>query len=642
MSFHFRSSWALLTLTLVGFSACAPSDPVDPDEAEDVGEAEEALTTCVTIQRGATGNIYDTALLGDYSGWATGGDYSLHTGASSGGNRNISLLKADLSPIPQGAVLVSATLNLKASWSADNSNVNVYPVLAPWDEATATTSNFNVATGIGANAIGSFPGGNGGAKNVNVTPLVGQWLSGAVANNGVALNDAGASSHLLWSSECSPDNQPSLTVCYDPPVVNPQPQPPSAWSRSPAVYGIGADLAGNTVGTNGFTGTLNLGTGPITSVSTSYDLYVVKYGPTGTPLWTKRFGDEAILNNEGPRNQFGSAIATDAAGNVFVTGTFKGQLGNLQSPGNQFKPDTFVLKLDPDGNTVWAQQHSMFSFVTSPKLKVDSQGRPVVMAGCSGPVDGVMCAGGAFIVKEDTNGAKLWRAQCQSGAPSNYFEAFTKDGSDNTILGGTMSQSSSTSFDCGTGSKFIQGKSDFIFVKHDTNGNVVWIRQFPTTNGGGLSDLAADSAGNIYAAITVFFGGTGTFGATVLQPGTYLAKFDSNGTLQSALPFTATPRGLTVDPSGNVVMVGSFSNTVDFGFGPVSSIGPTDIFIWRLSPTFTPQKFLRVGTPNTTNFSSRIAVDGFGAWSFTGELNGGSWDFGQGPLSGSFLAKIVN
>ncbi|MEZ4312230.1 MAG: DNRLRE domain-containing protein [Polyangiaceae bacterium] len=635
-----------MTLVLgAGVAACVqPSEPPATEEDEDLADAQQALTTCVTIQRGVAGDIHDTALLGDYPGWPTGGETSLHTGASSGGNRNISLLKADLSPLPAGATLVSATLNLKASWSADNSDVNVYPVLASWDEATATAGNFDVVNGIGQTAVASFAAGNGGAKTVDVTGLVSQWLSGSLANNGVALDDVGASSHLFWSSESS-SSAPSLTVCYDPPVVDPEPPPPSAWSRSPSVTAVGADLDGYTVGTGSLNGSANFGTGTITAVPsspTTYDVYVVRYAPDGTPLWTKKLGDEAILNNEGPRNQFGSTIATDAAGDMVVAGTFKGQLIDLQSPGNSLNPDVFVIKLDTDGNTVWTKKHTLGTFVSSPIVKMDSQGSSVLTAGCSGALDGVSCKNGTFFVKNDANGNKLWQTKCegQLGGTGGTLAAFSMDGDDNTIAGAVWSQSTAGSINCGNGTSFIQGASDVILVKHDTDGNLVWMKQFPTSQGGGMSDLAADVDGNIYAAVALF--GTGTFGATVLSAGNYLMKFDPNGTLQATLPVTTTFRKLATDPAGNLVVVGSFNGTKDFGFGPKTAIGSTDIYVWKLSPSFTPLSLLTIGTPNTVNFNARIAIDGFGHWSLTGELNGGVYDFGQGGLSGGFLAKILN
>src|SRR5439155_17823959 len=46
------------------------------------------------------------------------------------------------------------------------------------------------------------------------------------------------------------------------------------------------------------------------------DVFVVKFDPAGNVLWSRSFGD--ILDDT-PR-----AVATDASGNVFVTGDFEG------------------------------------------------------------------------------------------------------------------------------------------------------------------------------------------------------------------------------------------------------------------------------------------------------------------------------
>ncbi len=64
------------------------------------------------------------------------------------------------------------------------------------------------------------------------------------------------------------------------------------------------------------------------------DAFVARYGPDGTPSWTTRFGTPAGALTDG------RAIAIDAQGNSFVTGS-GAEVSKI--------PSTFVAKLDPSG-----------------------------------------------------------------------------------------------------------------------------------------------------------------------------------------------------------------------------------------------------------------------------------------------------
>lgn len=208
-----RYGWALLFGISTLGTACAPH----PDErAEEAGEAAQALDapTCVTLRRGGTGDVHDAFLSGDHPTWATGDDWGMWTGLSSGGNTNHALIKPDLSPIPQGSTVVSATLRVRQSWSDANNLVFVHPVNAPWSEATVSLATFDPA-GIDPTPIASFAGGGSGVREIDVTGLVAGWVSGAAPNNGVALVEPSVQRHYFFTSEVSTESsRPSLEVCY--------------------------------------------------------------------------------------------------------------------------------------------------------------------------------------------------------------------------------------------------------------------------------------------------------------------------------------------------------------------------------------------------------------------------------------------
>lgn len=71
--------------------------PVPEPLGEETGESKQAVDTptCVTIRRGATGDVADAFLSGDPPGGATGSDWRIWSGLSSGGNVNRALLQVE-------------------------------------------------------------------------------------------------------------------------------------------------------------------------------------------------------------------------------------------------------------------------------------------------------------------------------------------------------------------------------------------------------------------------------------------------------------------------------------------------------------------------------------------------------------------
>ena len=84
-------------------------------------------------------------------------------------------------------------------------------------------------------------------------------------------------------------------------------------------YGITVDINNNVYTTGYFGGTADFdpgtGTFNLTSAGLS-DVFVSKLDANGNFLWAKQFG--------GAATEIGSAIAVDAAGNVYITGQFSG------------------------------------------------------------------------------------------------------------------------------------------------------------------------------------------------------------------------------------------------------------------------------------------------------------------------------
>ena len=201
----------LLSSAALAAGACAnaPEEPSD-----DLATAQQALDpVCVTLRRGEAGDVGDTFLSGDYPTWAPGTDWGVWTGVSSGGNFNQALYSFDISPVPAGATVTSATFSVYQSWSASYNQVGVHRVTGPWSEATTTSGNFDPAFLQGTPDV-SFAAGGVGLRSVNVAPIVQESVSCA-PNYGFALVEPPVNRHYFFTSEVpTVARRPSLTVCY--------------------------------------------------------------------------------------------------------------------------------------------------------------------------------------------------------------------------------------------------------------------------------------------------------------------------------------------------------------------------------------------------------------------------------------------
>ncbi len=127
-------------------------------------------------------------------------------------------MKFDMSPVPEGAYVTSATAYIYDSWTNNYNPVRAHQVLSPWSEATVSWTNFGADANFAAAVVAQFMGGGVGYKTFDLTGLASGWVSGDVANDGILLEEdlTGAPKlHTFAGSEVSKlSMRPKLVVCY--------------------------------------------------------------------------------------------------------------------------------------------------------------------------------------------------------------------------------------------------------------------------------------------------------------------------------------------------------------------------------------------------------------------------------------------
>jgi len=188
------------------------------------------------------------------------------------------------------------------------------------------------------------------------------------------------------------------------------------------------------------------------------DPFVVKWDSEGVQQWALQFGTNGA--------DTGRAIVTDASNNIYITGSTE---GNFIEPPYPHRGETYLIKLTPNGKTLWIRQ-----FGASPPtlkdvadrqndLKIDKFGNLYMTGTVAGSLGGQHYFGAidSFLLKFDSAGQQQWVRQF--GGKENDLSLGLALSSDGYIFltGGSLSL-----LDGNTN----QGGFDLFLLKYNTDG----------------------------------------------------------------------------------------------------------------------------------------------------------------------------
>lgn len=324
------------------------------------------------------------------------------------------------------------------------------------------------------------------------------------------------------------------------------------------IYGIATDSAANIYTTGFLSGTVSFGTcGTCAQTSAGRaDLFVAKYNATGVPQWVIRFG--------GAGDEFGRGIAVDASGNVTVTGYFTGTTSFGGATYTAAGTDAFVASYTNAGAFRWSKQLGGTSTEEAFGIGVDSSGQVYVTGEFASPVDfggGPLTAFGSFdwFVASYTNAGTFRWANHYGGTASDVPLAIAVNATGRHSVVGYFSGTGNF----GGSNLTSAGSTDIVVASYDATGAHQWSARFGDANDQRGYSTAIDASGNVvlsgYFTGTVNFGGatfTNTNGADV-----FLAKFNNAGVHQWSKQFVNTPgsngeigKTLTMDSTGHVIL----------------------------------------------------------------------------------------
>lgn len=415
-----------------------------------------------------------------------------------------------------------------------------------------------------------------------------------------------------------------------------------------SVYDLALDSAGNVLIMGVFGGTVDFGGGLLTS-ATSYDLFMAKYKPDGTHLWSKRY--------TGTDYQYFSCVKVDASGDVYVSGVIQGSTdlggGVLTSAGID---DGVLAKYrGTDGGHVWSKRWGGVSGDGFGGIALDSNGNLFAVGRFYQTVDfgggGLTSAGFndiALAKYKTADGSHVWSKRF-GGTGIDQGTAVAVDSSGDAYITGLFQNT----VDFGGGPLTAMGMLDVYVARFaGANGNHVWSKSFGATGSYSLPyRVAVDNAGSTF--VTGKFQGTVNFGGGGVTSGGgydgFVARYRaSDGGYVWAKRFGSTSEdeawAVTPDGSGNVLISGYFTGTVDPGGGALTSAGMTDLLLARYKITdgsFVGAK--RFGGSKSENALS-VVMDGSGSAFVSGNFQD-TMDFGGKQLTATgqgdgFVMKI--
>ncbi|MBM4360680.1 MAG: hypothetical protein FJ096_21440 [Deltaproteobacteria bacterium] len=345
-----------------------------------------------------------------------------------------------------------------------------------------------------------------------------------------------------------------------------------------SAYDVAVDKNGDIIVVGSFRGNIdfdgNGASGPVASKG-DFDAFIAKYSSTGMLKWLKTAG--------AGDPQTANAVTVDKDNRVGVCGTFRGAVNfggnNLQVNDGQYS-DAFAVVFDSDGNHIASQRYGGNTLGKSDLCAgaaFDATGNLIITGQSQGQVNF-----GTTAVGDNNGDFKIYLAKLTPNMGTKGFnEVFAKA----FVSPGVSSQ----------GSAVANSMEGDIALGGSTEGPIQL---------GGVT-LTPKTAGVQQAIV-------GRYDATGAAKFTKMFLSEGNSQVTSVAFHT----------NGDMLVGGTFRDSIDFGNGPVMATGPAnDVFVARFDKSNKLVYGVRIGDAATDDLSD-LALDSAGFPVFAGSFQG--------------------
>lgn len=382
-------------------------------------------------------------------------------------------------------------------------------------------------------------------------------------------------------------------------------------------------------------------------------------------VWATYYGGGSV--------EEGRAVATDAAGNVYMAG-MTNSISGVAASGFQMNYggnilDGFIAKFDSTGLRLWATYYGgngidqIYACATDKSGNVFCAGKTTsTNLSSSGAFQTSLAGGGdGMLVKFNSSGVRQWGTYF-GGTNDDVVYACATDAWGNSYIAGTTTSP-------GLGYKGFQdtinttATQDGFLAKFSPSGNRIWSTYYGGSGTENANGCATNAAGDVYLCgethSTTGIATTGAFmtalnatGSTHTSDG-YLAKFDSGGKRIWGTYFGGSnyddASGVATDPTGNIFLVGATLSPTGIASGGFLNTlvpsGNSNMFVTK----FTDAGQRLWGTyysGDSSNFAFACSTDSAGSVYFSGateSTTGIAFRGIQNKLAGeadAFLVKL--
>ena len=421
----------------------------------------------------------------------------------------------------------------------------------------------------------------------------------------------------------------------------------------PQGNGIATDYAGNIFVCGQFKHSIDFGGGiKFTTNANNTSPFIARYDAQGNCIWAKK--------GTGYATDMALGIVTDSAGYSYVTGIFDSDsifFGNLKINRNGSNDDVFIVKVDPNGDFIWAKSAGGILGERSESISMDKLGHIYIGGRYSGSatfddkiISSVNGSTDAFLAKYDTSGNCIW-VKSGGGTGSDFIRGVSTDPDGYTFITGSIGSAGAT---FGTSQIGSYGNLDIFVCLYDPIGNCVWAKH----GGGSAGDygLAVSTANGMGCFITGYAAKPGLganiiyFDQVQLTPigshDIFIAKYNLAGEVVWAklagAPDYDRGHGIFTPDNNQVYVTGFCADPALFDTVVVHSVENSWDPIIAYYTGSQECKFVRRGGGNAEDVGLAITGDRQGNIYITGycSSNIGFFD-ADSVIMGAFVAKLV-
>jgi hypothetical protein len=395
--------------------------------------------------------------------------------------------------------------------------------------------------------------------------------------------------------------------------------------------------------------------------ATATDSVVMTVVAANTPTWAKDWGSTL--------SDGANAVATDAAGNMYVAGQFRGTMvvGTTTLVDGGTPADDYLVKYAPDGSVVWVRSIGSAAADENVKgLAIDAAGNLDLVGSFGsgttnlGGSDLVPVGGGDMFVAQysSATGAHQWSKRFGGQYASDDARGVAVDSLGNVYITGMYSGT----VNFGGANLTVPFTSDLdVFVLKLTSGGAhVWSKNFPNDANDIGYAIAVDGPGNVVIAGSLFnsinfsgqaLGGPGTLSSPNSLTDAFVAKFTTNGAYMWSFRAGTTTGNeqaldVTMDTAGNAILSMFSASTVDLGGGSLPAQGKSDVIIAKYATATGAHLWSRRYGGSGNDSASSLTTDAQNNVFVAGSFDSASLAFGtttliaNGSLPSGFVAKL--